>query len=192
MANEFTATIATAGDRPREVLRERRQEFARIFSAAAIEDMFQTFRQVMAQLHGCVRGAFTDQGMSMGQMVLLRVLIHRGSATPKELADTLSVTTGNITGLVDKLEKAGLVTRTRSTEDRRVVHVELTAKARARFKQVHRASVDMLSEAFDGWTLREIQDLQRLLVKLASRRPREIRVARAPRPPPPMRHVRAR
>ncbi len=112
--------------------------------------------------------------MSVGQMVLLRVLVHRGTATPKELAEALSVTTGNITGLLDKLEAAGLVTRKRASEDRRVVHVELTSKARARFKKVRRASVDRLSEAFEGWTLSEIEQLRRLLEKLASSHRRAI------------------
>ena len=140
----------------------------------------------MSVLHGCVRGAFTEQGMSMGQMVLLRVLIHKGGSTPKDLAETLSVTTGNITGLVDRLESAGLVTRVRSTTDRRVVHVELTAKARARFKKVHRASVDMLSGAFDGWTLAEIARLQRLLEKLSSN---QSQAGRPPHNPLRTRHL---
>jgi DNA-binding MarR family transcriptional regulator len=122
----------------------------------------------MAQLYGCMRATFAEEGMSVGQMVLLRVLIHKGKATPKELAEALSVTTGNITGLLDKLEAAGLVTRTRSAEDRRVIHVELTAKARQRFRKVHRASVDMLSEAFEGWTEPEISHLHGLLERLSS------------------------
>ena len=127
----------------------------------------------MGQLQGCMRATFAEEGMSFGQMVLLRVLVHKGRATPKELAQALSVTTGNITGLVDKLETAGLVTRTRSKEDRRVVYVELTAKARQRFRKVQRAAVDMLSEAFEGWTLPQIMQLQDLLDKLSSneRRP---------------------
>ena len=152
---------------------------------AAIEETFQTLRHVMGQLQGCMRATFAEEGMSFGQMVLLRVLVHKGRATPKELAEALSVTTGNITGLLDKLEKAGLVTRTRSAEDRRVVYVELTAKARQRFRKVQRAAVDMLSEAFEGWTQPQITELQGLLEKLSSNQPRT--VAR-PRQRAPLRH----
>jgi len=112
--------------------------------------------------------------MSFGQMVLLRVLVQRGKATPKELAEALSVTTGNITGLLDKLEAAGLVTRRRSAKDRRVVHIELTAKARQRFRKVQRAAVDMLSEAFEGWTQPQITQLQDLLERLSSNQRRAV------------------
>ena len=112
--------------------------------------------------------------MSFGQMVLLRVLVQKGKATPKELAEALSVTTGNITGLLDKLEAAGLVTRRRSAKDRRVVHIELTAKARQRFRKVQRAAVDMLSEAFEGWTQPQITQLQDLLERLSSNQRRAV------------------
>ena len=112
--------------------------------------------------------------MSFGQMVLLRVLVQKGKASPKELAEALSVTTGNITGLLDKLEAAGLVTRTRSAKDRRVVHIELTAKARQRFRKVQRAAVDMLSEAFEGWTQPQITQLQDLLERLSSNQRRAV------------------
>src|SRR6266511_1886753 len=125
----------------------------------AVEETFRSLRHVMAQLHGCVRGAFAEDGMSVGQMALLRALIHRGTATPKDLAEALSVTTGNITGLLDKLEAAGLVTRKRSAE-------------------VRRASVDRLSEAFEGWTLPEIAQLQLLLEKLSPEHPRPIPIQR--------------
>jgi len=128
----------------------------------------------MAQLHGCMRATFAEEGMSFGQMVLLRVLVQKGKATPKELAEALSVTTGNITGLLDKLEAAGLVTRRRSAKDRRVVHIELTAKARQRFRKVQRAAVDMLSEAFEGWTQPQITQLQDLLERLRSNQRRAV------------------
>ena len=112
--------------------------------------------------------------MSFGQMVLLRVLVQKGKASPKELAEALSVTTGNVTGLLDKLEAAGLVTRTRSAKDRRVVHIELTAKARQRFRKVQRAAVDMLSEAFEGWTQPQITQLQDFLERLSSNQRRAV------------------
>jgi len=139
----------------------------------------------MAQLHGCMRATFAEEGMSFGQMVLLRVLVQKGKASPKELAEALSVTTGNITGLLDKLEAAGLVTRTRSAKDRRVVHIELTAKARQRFRKVQRAAVDMLSEAFEGWTQPQITQLQDLLERLSSNQRRAVA---PPRRRAPLRH----
>lgn len=135
---------------------------------AAIEDTFRSLGGVMAWLHSRLRSTFSEDGISMGQMGILRVIMKHGSATSKELADALQVTTGDVTGLVDKLEKAGLVTRRRSTRDRRVVHVEPTPKAHARFKELRDASIEQISQAFQGWSLAEIRDFERLLRKIAS------------------------
>lgn len=134
---------------------------------AAIEETFRSLGHVMSFLQGCLRSRFSGEGVSLGQMGILRVLVKHGSATPKELADALRVTTGDVTGLVDKLEAAGLVTRRRSRQDRRVVHVEPTAEALERFKQMRNASIDQLSVAFEGWSLSEIQDFERMLGRLA-------------------------
>lgn len=49
--------------------------------------------------------------------------------TPAELAERMGVTRATITGLVDTLERAGLVTRTPHHEDRRMMSVELTSRA---------------------------------------------------------------
>ncbi|WP_026122639.1 MarR family winged helix-turn-helix transcriptional regulator [Nocardiopsis halotolerans] len=57
---------------------------------------------------------------------LLRV---GGSMTPGEIADSLCLSTGSVTGVVDRLEAHGLVERTRHPEDRRKVAVRLTAEA---------------------------------------------------------------
>ncbi|MEU6408483.1 MarR family transcriptional regulator [Microbispora sp. NPDC046933] len=54
-----------------------------------------------------------------------------GRATPSELAAELKVSPAGMTGRLDTLEKAGLVRRVRSAEDRRRVDVELTSEGRA-------------------------------------------------------------
>ena len=59
----------------------------------------------------------------------------------------LLVSNGNTTAVVDRLEHDGLVTRTPSAADRRVVHVALTDAGRRHFEQLavdHEAQVDSL------------------------------------------------
>ena len=65
----------------------------------------------------------------VAQIKLMIYLANHGPQTMSELADGLEVTTPAITGLVDKLEKRGMVERLRDQEDRRVVRVSLCPKA---------------------------------------------------------------
>src|ERR1700682_4381043 len=61
---------------------------------------------------------------------LMRMRISSGS-TVAELARWMQVDAGAMTRLLDRLEKKGLCKRVRSTEDRRVVQVELTREGEA-------------------------------------------------------------
>jgi DNA-binding MarR family transcriptional regulator len=59
-----------------------------------------------------------------------------GRLTMGEIAQRGNVTEKTITGVVDRLEAAGLVQRVRDEKDRRVVHVELTAQGRKAFEEI--------------------------------------------------------
>lgn len=65
----------------------------------------------------------------VAQIKLMSYLALRGAQTMSEIAEGLEVTTPAITGLVDKLEKRGLVERLRGSQDRRVVRVQLSPRA---------------------------------------------------------------
>lgn len=75
--------------------------------------------------------------------------LHRSAAalTMSELSRQLLVSNGNTTTVVDRLETDGLVRRTVSKADRRIVHVALTTKGRRHFERLaadHEARVDSL------------------------------------------------
>ncbi|MEV4012020.1 MarR family transcriptional regulator [Nonomuraea angiospora] len=73
--------------------------------------------------------ALKEVGMQDFEFETLHRLVARdGSATPSELAADLLLSPAGMTGRLDTLERAGLVRRVRSTEDRRRVDVELTSK----------------------------------------------------------------
>ena len=68
--------------------------------------------------------------ITLSQFGALEALLHRGPLCQTELAGKLLKSGGNITLIVDNLEKAGLVTRERDKEDRRFITVSLTPKGR--------------------------------------------------------------
>lgn len=60
------------------------------------------------------------------QYITLMVLWEKGDATIKDLTQALYLDTGTMTPLLRKMEKSGLITRTRSKKDERVVNIRLT------------------------------------------------------------------
>ena len=71
------------------------------------------------------------KGLTIAQFGLLEALLHRGPLCQGELASKLLRSGGNVTLVVDNLERAGLVLRERDPEDRRFIMVSLTDKGRA-------------------------------------------------------------
>ncbi len=64
--------------------------------------------------------------LGYGQIRTISVLHQTGEMTAGEIARAVDLNPASVTALVDHLERAGLVLRRRSTEDRRVCHVALT------------------------------------------------------------------
>jgi DNA-binding MarR family transcriptional regulator len=83
-----------------------------------------------------------------------------------ELSRHLMVTGGNVTGIVDQLEKEGLVERADEPADRRAYRVRLTRAGRRSFGEMARAHEAWIVGLLGGLTRREHAELYRLLAKL--------------------------
>ena len=83
-----------------------------------------------------------------------------------ELSRHLMVTGGNVTGIVDQLEKEGLVERLDEPADRRAFRIRLTRSGERSFADMARAHEEWVVELFDGMSRRDQDDLLRLLAKV--------------------------
>ena len=111
-----------------------------------------------------------EHNITHSQFNALVVFKEKGSQTPGELSKLLSCTPCNVTGIVDRLEQGGLVTRERSEQDRRVVNVVLTEKGRNLASDLEKAALPELTRLNTGVLGRldgeEIQLLHEVLPKL--------------------------
>src|SRR5271168_2208692 len=79
------------------------------------------------QLQHCFAGLFREYDLTPSQYNILRILRGEGRPLPiLEIASRTIAVVPGITGLIDRLEQAGFVTRLRCAKDRRVIHVALT------------------------------------------------------------------
>ncbi len=109
---------------------------------------------------------FREYGLTPSQYNVLRILRGEGRPLPSlEIASRTIQVVPAITGLIDRLEKQGLVTRQRSEQDRRVVYVAITPEAQRILEQIdgpllalHQALLGHLSQG-------ELQQLNCLLEK---------------------------
>lgn len=102
----------------------------------------------------------------------------RTPLTPAELADRTGVTRATITGLIDTLERAGLVTRTPHPDDRRMMSVELTPRGEKLLVQILPAHFRQMAWLMEPLSESERKTLVRLLTKML------VRAAEQPPAPP--------
>ncbi|MFB7174384.1 MarR family winged helix-turn-helix transcriptional regulator [Streptomyces sp. NPDC056254] len=130
--------------------------FGRIYRIAkamgdAMEDCYQRF------------------GISRGEFDVVATLRRSGppyTLSPRQLSATLMLTTGGMTGRLDKLEKAGLLCRKPDPHDRRGLQVTITDRGLALVDEAVSAGLDVQRAALTGFTDEEVGQLAGLLRKL--------------------------
>lgn len=111
----------------------------------------------------------TTYGITPGQYALLKVLWERDDQSGAELAERLSLDSATMTGLLDRLEHAGLVERKAHETDRRINLIALTARGRDLQSPLDH-EIDQLNQDFlDIFSSGEQELLQHLLTTLAGR-----------------------
>jgi DNA-binding MarR family transcriptional regulator len=109
---------------------------------------------------------FRDYGLTSSQYNVLRILRGEGGPLPSlEIADRMIQVVPAITGLIDRLEKQGLVERRRCHDDRRVVYVEITKKAIEVLKRLDAPLSTLHGSLIGHLSRKELADLSRLLEK---------------------------
>jgi len=109
---------------------------------------------------------FREHGLTSAQYNVLRILRGEGNPLPiLEIASRLVAVVPGITGLVDRLEEAGWVSRTRCETDRRVVYVAPTAKALRALAELDKPVVALHRRLMGHLTRGELKELVRLLEK---------------------------
>jgi DNA-binding MarR family transcriptional regulator len=91
---------------------------------------------------------------------------HPEGLKMNELSRLLMVTGGNVTAIVDQLEKEGLVERMDEPADRRAFRIHLTRAGEKSFAEMARAHEGWVVELLAGMTRREQDELLRLLAKV--------------------------
>lgn len=78
-----------------------------------------------------VQGSMSECNLTISQFGVLEALYHKGPLCQRDIAVKILKSTGNITMVIDNLEKRGLVRRERDTDDRRYLTVHLTQEGLA-------------------------------------------------------------
>lgn len=117
-----------------------------------------------------------EREMTMPRFDLLANLVKHDGQTLAALSRSMLVTAGNLTGLVDRAARDGLVERRADPGDRRAWRVHVTPKGQRAFREAERRHAAKVKKLFAGLTQAEISTLIHLLDKVRA----ALRVPEAP------------
>lgn len=110
---------------------------------------------------------FREFGLTPSQYNILRILRGEGKPLPiLEIASRTVTVVPGITGLIDRLEKAGFVARRRCTEDRRVIFVEILPPGLEALARLDQPVLHLHEEIMGHLSDSELKELIRLLEKV--------------------------
>ena len=136
-----------------------------ISTSAPVTEVFELLDQVARRLREVQRLTVSQVNLTPPQFQTLRLLWERDSQPFKDLAASLGCTRPTMTGIVDTLQKNGLVSRQRNPDDRRSLLVTLTERG----KSLESSTPDLeriYSNCCVGLSAEEFQELGYLLEKL--------------------------
>jgi DNA-binding MarR family transcriptional regulator len=114
------------------------------------------------------RDARIEGGVSFAHYPLLSALAREGSLSAGQLATDAGLTPATVTQMLDALAAAGLVERTRSEADRRVVSTRLTDEGRRRVERKEAELVEKWREALTGFDAEEVAAATRVVARLGA------------------------
>lgn len=94
------------------------------------QEVLKALRQIIQAVDLHSRQLLREHGITGPQLVILQEVAAFGPLTVSQLAKATSLSQGTVTNILMRLEKGGLVTRTRSELDKRRVYIDVADKCR--------------------------------------------------------------
>ncbi|MDK2805636.1 MAG: hypothetical protein PWQ94_800 [Thermoanaerobacterium sp.] len=114
-------------------------------------DVLKTLKFIMNMIHKSMEDEFRELNITGPQGMIIGILMRHGKMKISELSEKMGLTSSTVSGIIDRLEKQGMVKRVRSSDDRRVVYVnideEFKKKSKEVFKKIEDKFRDMMNKA---------------------------------------------
>ena len=131
---------------------------------------FVALSRVEQKISSDIHAPLVQSGLTISQFGVLEALFHLGPLPQKVLCEKVLRTPGNLTQVIDALEKDTLVKRNPNPEDRRSFLVSLTELGRRRIAGLFPSHAERVEASFSSLTKDELQSLLKLLRKMRNPR----------------------
>ena len=133
-----------------------------------IDRIVETAIYLQAESRRLAREQCARHGITATQLNVLKLLEAVGDLSLSELSRRMAAKNSTITGIIDRMVAAELVTREQSAADRRVWNITMTERGRALSREIEVAPWDLLRSALSALPPAELSSLIQTLTKVAA------------------------
>ena len=124
-----------------------------------VAEIIDNLRRVFQVVNEQSKKAEHTTGLTGPQLWAIKTIAQDAPLMVSELARRMHLHPATVVGILDRLEAHGLVTRIRSTIDRRVVRVQLTAQGRALVRKAPEVAQGLLVTGLELLTTKELKNI---------------------------------
>ncbi len=135
-------------------------------SKRALDRIVETLIFLYTESRRLTKDAARAHDLTGPQLAVIKLLAGIGDLSLTALSDRMSANNSTVTGIIDRMETAGLVRRERSDVDRRVILIRLTPHGRALAKSIPIEPMQTFRHALEALPHTEQKSLMRILGKL--------------------------
>ena len=128
-----------------------------------VREVQASLRALSTEIDRLDQAAASRYGLNRTDMRALDLIGQAGRLAPTELARRLGLTTGGVTSVIDRLERAGYARRLSDPDDRRRLLVEKTDATRARDAEVFGPLLQATQDALNAFTDQQLAVIGRFL-----------------------------
>jgi DNA-binding MarR family transcriptional regulator len=122
--------------------------------------------RVTQALHKRAGKIFNQGGLTISQFAVLEVLYHKGELTINEIIENILSTSGNMTVVINNLEKDSLIVRHINPVDKRSCLISITEKGKKKIEEIFPNHLKDLEMSFQNLTEEEKQTLIKIVKKI--------------------------
>lgn len=134
-----------------------------------VDQIVETMIYLYTESRRLTKGMAREVGLTGPQLTVLKLLETFQDLSLSSLSERIRAQNSTVTGIIDRMEREGLVGRERSTSDRRVVYIKLTEKGSKLAREIRVEPLEIFRSALISLSQADLRDLLRILMKLQKR-----------------------
>lgn len=123
-------------------------------------------KEIYSNTMGIVSESLKESGLTHQQIMIIKLIAHKGQVTVSKLCEEMSLAKGTVSGIVSRMESMGYIKKIKNDEDKRNTYITFSYKGEEFAKEFRKTINDSFDNIFKNFTEDEIMELKKTLIYL--------------------------